>query len=68
MAIRIVREPPEDTPKQTTCSTCKSTLEYTSADVKHNSDQRDGDFDTFNCPVCRNQITVPCTGNHWRHR
>ncbi len=40
------------------CNNCSSEYEFTASDpeVKRTSDQRDGDFFTFDCVVCHRQV------------
>lgn len=37
---------------RTTCSNCKSELEFQRKEAKYHFDQRDGDFLEVKCPVC----------------
>ena len=38
------------------CYNCNSIIEAIGKEVKHNYDQRDGDYNTIVCPIC-NDIT-----------
>ena len=38
------------------CYSCSSIIEAIGKEIKHNYDQRDGDYNTIVCPVC-NDIT-----------
>jgi len=49
---------PEERIYRATCNNCKSVLEFTAGEAKYNSDQRDGDFSSVDCPVCGSNVTV----------
>lgn len=50
---------PENIEIQFKCSNCKSELKASRKDaIKETYDQRDGNYATFNCPVCNKQIHV----------
>ena len=55
---------PKTAIRHATCSYCKSEYEFTLSDpeVKYTYDQRDGDFYSFPCQVCKNTI-YPSTRN-----
>lgn len=40
------------------CMNCKTEVEFPRRAAKYNSDQRDGDFLSVDCPVCNNLITA----------
>ena len=58
-AINVIKRGvvPELEPMQVTCRKCKSVLEFVPAAVKRVFDQRDGDFYSFDCPVCNATVT-----------
>jgi len=62
MAIKVIVRgtPPQETIYRVNCRTCASVLEFRPSDpeIKYNSDQRDGDFYSFHCPVCEQYETV----------
>lgn len=38
------------------CLGCQSILEFAELEAKRTSDQRDGDFFTIECPVCKRDV------------
>lgn len=58
MAIEVVErgEMPEDRPYEATCNNCRSKLRFLRGDAKFTPDQRDGDFLTVTCPVCKQSV------------
>lgn len=48
------------------CSNCGSKLEVSENDGSRVSDQRDGDYRMFNCPVCQKLLT--CGGKLFKNR
>jgi len=54
MAIKIIqRNEPKKQEKECTCTKCRSVLLVYKEDTLHSCDQRDGDFWSYFCPVCR---------------
>lgn len=45
---------PGDKIKRCTCRTCSTEFVFKVSEAKYNSDQRDGDFLSIPCPLCRN--------------
>lgn len=53
MTIKIIqRNEPKKQEKECTCSKCSSVLLVAKEDTTYVSDQRDGDFWSYVCPVC----------------
>jgi RNase P subunit RPR2 len=48
----------ESQTKEVTCTSCTSLLEITGKDVTLSFDQRDRDYFSFTCPVCRKRNCV----------
>lgn len=53
--------PPQENLFRFTCSNCKSLLECKQGEMKHYSDQRDGEWWNIDCPVCQNKCYVYST-------
>lgn len=39
------------------CTSCSSVMELSESEAKRVSDQRDGDYMSFDCPVCSRLVT-----------
>ena len=48
---------PATVPIIASCSKCKTQIEFLPCEAKYTSDQRDGDFYSIACPVCKSTIT-----------
>ncbi len=59
MTIEIIKrgERPGDKIYEAECSHCKTEYRFQKADAKLNFDQRGGDFLSFRCKVCGEQVT-----------
>ncbi len=53
---------PATVPIMASCNKCKTTVEFMPAEAQYTSDQRDGDFYTVDCPVCKSKITANVHG------
>lgn len=55
MAIKIIRhgELPEEKIYSGTCHHCNTEVELTKMDGEYVSDQRDGSFIRYECPLCK---------------
>ena len=60
MAIEVIREgtPPENVSITFGCRACDSELKATRGDGELVSDQRDGDYIKYVCPVCKAVWTI----------
>jgi endogenous inhibitor of DNA gyrase (YacG/DUF329 family) len=47
---------PEDKVYRAECNNCGTEVEFKYTEAKHTFDQRDGDFLTVKCPVCKQPI------------
>jgi len=58
--MKIIRQGliPEEVVYRTECSKCDTEFEFTQKEGKYNSDQRDGDYISINCPTCGTQCTA----------
>lgn len=58
MVIRVIKPGivPAEIKYTVTCSRCTCRFEFTGADGKISSDQREGDFITIACPTCTKPI------------
>jgi len=59
MAIKVITvgRKPEDRQVQGTCTNCKTVCEWIASDGKHESCQRDGEWNTIACPTCGKLIS-----------
>ena len=48
---------PKTVPIRATCNHCRTVFEFHPIEAKYNSDQRDGDFYSIDCPVCKRTVT-----------
>ena len=39
-----------------TCDNCKTIFEFLYCEAKYNADDRDGDYLSIKCPVCKEEI------------
>ena len=64
MAIEVVElgTPPDQVEYETRCQKCQSKLKFKRSDAKYVNDQRDGDYLTVECPVCKNLVTKSLGG------
>jgi hypothetical protein len=56
MKVLKVGRFPEDKVYVVTCGYCKSEIEFAQKEGKITSDQRDGDYISITCPICKKQI------------
>lgn len=49
---------PKTVSKEVTCYNCDTVYEVKRAEMKYNSDQRDGGYYSFDCEICGKQVTV----------
>ena len=56
--MKVLQPATGPTPLKHECSTCHAVLEISVSDCTHTGDQRDGDFWSCNCPVCKTRITL----------
>lgn len=58
MTIEVIKKgiKPEDRMVQGTCSNCKSEMRWKASDGKQQSDQREGDWNEIQCPVCQHKV------------
>lgn len=58
MTIEVIKKgiKPEDRKVEGTCGNCKSEMRWVAKDGTHQSDQRDGDWNTVKCPVCGHTV------------
>lgn len=47
---------PNTTPIRATCNHCRTIFEFQPIEAKYNSDQRDGDCYSIDCPVCNRTV------------
>ena len=50
--------PPKEVRYQSTCSNCKSVLQYRKEEVKYEGSHRNGTYYSYTCPVCESNQTV----------
>lgn len=57
--VRIIKEgrEPDTKPVVATCSRCSTVFEFFPPEAQYVSDQRDGDFYSIDCPVCKREVT-----------
>lgn len=57
--MRIIKEGsrPETALYESTCWNCQTVFEYVRSEAKLNFDQRDGDFLSIDCPLCKSKVT-----------
>jgi hypothetical protein len=63
--------PPSERTHEATCITCQTKIRFKQGEAKYQSDQRDGDYLSIECPVCNRTITKQInsrTGNYWNDR
>lgn len=58
MTIEIIKRgiKPEDRKVEGKCNNCKSELRWVAKDGKHHDDQRDGEWNAVECPVCGHPV------------
>ena len=56
--MRIIKQGtiPEAILYVATCSNCGTVFEFTKGEAKFNSCQRDGDWLTIDCPLCKKSV------------
>lgn len=54
--MKIIRagKLPEQREYRTTCRKCQTFFSFLQGEAEYNSDQRDGDFYSISCPLCKN--------------
>ena len=59
--MKIIRrgKKPEEKKAQGTCHRCNSLVEVEASECKRHSDQREGDYYSFDCPVCKIRMSIP---------
>jgi len=64
MAVEVIERgtPPEEVNYEVQCQKCISKLKFKRSDAGYVSDQRDGNYLTVECPVCRNLVTKSLGG------
>jgi ribosomal protein S27E len=62
--MKIIKQgiAPESVPLHGRCNHCRTEIEFLPMEAKYNSDQRDGDFYSIECPTCRRTITAAVRG------
>jgi RNase P subunit RPR2 len=58
--MKIIKEGliPEEVVYRTTCTKCDTEFEFSEKEAKVTSDQRDGDYVSIPCPLCKNECTT----------
>ena len=58
--MRVLRRgtPPEELVHYCECTRCKSVLQFLRGEAKYQDDQRDGDYLSISCPVCKHHNNV----------
>lgn len=58
--MKIIKEgiDPKKRTYRIECHICKTEFEFEQQEAKYNSDQRDGDFLSINCPICKTNCTI----------
>lgn len=49
---------PEESTRVMTCDYCKTKFKFSLKEAERHSDQRDGDYTTINCPLCKKSLYV----------
>lgn len=49
---------PSDKSAEFSCNSCNTILRAKRSEGQYQSDQRDGDYIIFSCPVCQHRISV----------
>lgn len=64
--VTIIRQGiiPENQPIQATCGHCRTVFSFLPIEAKYNADQRDGDFYSIPCPLCKRTCNVSKPGYH----
>lgn len=59
--MRIIEQGrlPESQTYEVTCRHCRTRFEFARGEAKHNHDQRDGDYLSIACPLCKYECTTP---------
>lgn len=48
---------PEDVEYEVECYKCRTIFSFKAKEAEKVYDQRDGDFLSINCPICKNKVT-----------
>lgn len=49
---------PEDKSYKVTCDYCQTIFIFKRKEAEWHGDQRDGDYLSIRCPICKNNVTV----------
>lgn len=57
--MRIIEQGrlPESQAYECTCRHCRTRFEFARGEAKYNDDQRDGDYLSIPCPLCKKECT-----------